>query len=152
MNEQNFETKEFVMTEPVEAPKPPVGKAVKTMVFGIISTVFCAYPMLGGLLMLIFSAAAQAVGGELSADEVFLFRTYAVVYGFMFLAFGILALVFSIIARKQSGPIIEEFPYTAARKFAKAGRITGTIALIVSIVSLAFWGLFALISFALLAI
>ena len=85
-------------TEP--KPEPPVGEAVKAMVFGILSTMFSYAPL-----------------------------------------FSIVAIVFATLARRWSLPIIVDYPYTGARLFAKAGRITGTVGLILSIIFTAFWGL-----------
>ena len=90
------------MTEPVS--EPPVGQAVKAMVFGIISISLSATPF-----------------------------------------FNIVALVFAILARRWSFPIIENYPYTSARLFAKAGHITGTIGRILSIIFISFWAAYFLI-------
>ena len=56
--------------------------------------------------------------------------------------FGIAGIVFAVLARRWALPIIEGYPYTGARLFAKAGRITGTVGLILSIVATAFWGFY----------
>lgn len=52
---------------------------------------------------------------------------------------SIVGIVFAALARRWSVPIIENYPYTGARLFAKAGRITGNIGLPVSIAMTAFW-------------
>ena len=86
---------------PEEKPEPPLGKAIKAMVFGIISIEAGCLPVL-----------------------------------------SILGIVFAVLARRWSMPIIRDFPYTGARLFAKAGRITGTVGLILSIIFTAFWTLY----------
>lgn len=60
---------------------------------------------------------------------------------------SIVGIVFAALARRWSLPIIEEYPYTGARLFAKAGRITGNIGLPLSIVMTAIWGLYFLVFF-----
>lgn len=54
---------------------------------------------------------------------------------------SIVGIVFAALARSWSVPIIENYPYTGARLFAKAGRITGNVGLPVSIVMTVIWGL-----------
>lgn len=56
--------------------------------------------------------------------------------------FGILSIVFGALAKKWAAPIIENYPYTGARLFAKAGYITGKIGLIVGIIFTVFWTIF----------
>ena len=55
---------------------------------------------------------------------------------------SIVGIVFAALARSWSVPIIENYPYTGARLFAKAGRITGNVGLPFSIVMTVFWGLY----------
>ena len=75
------------VTPVVEEPR---GKAIVSMVFGIISVAGCST--------------------------------------------SIIALVFAILAMKFAKPILIGFPGTASARFAKVGKITGTIGLILSIV------------------
>lgn len=49
---------------------------------------------------------------------------------------GILGIVFGVLARRFASPIITDFADTLAAKFSKAGRITGTVGLILSIIDL----------------
>ena len=74
-------------------PEPPKGKAIRSMVFGIIA-IYCS----------------------------------------MIPIFSIVGIVFGALAKKWAAPIIENYPYTSARLFAKAGHITGKIGLILGIV------------------
>lgn len=57
-------------------------------------------------------------------------------------AFGIIGIIFAALARKWSLPIIENFPYTKERLFAKAGRITGSVGLGLSIAMTVFWAIY----------
>lgn len=100
-NQNRMFGEETVNVDP--APEPPVGEAVKAMVFGILSI-------------------------ELSA-------------------LGILGIIFGALARKWSLPIIENWPYTNARLFAKAGRITGSVGLGLSIGFTVLWALYGSIIF-----
>ena len=57
-------------------------------------------------------------------------------------AFGVIGIIFAALARKWALPIIENFPYTKERLFAKAGRITGSVGLGLSIAMTVFWTLY----------
>ena len=69
--------------------------------------------------------------------------------------FGIVGIIFAVLARKWAAPIIEEYPYTKARLFAKAGYITGGVGRGLFIGFTIFWALyfaiFALVMIGLLA-
>ena len=58
---------------------------------------------------------------------------------------GVIGIVFAALARKWSLPIIENYPYTKERLFAKAGRITGGVGLGISIGMTVFWCLYILV-------
>lgn len=64
--------------------------------------------------------------------------------------FSIVGIIFGALARKWSKPIINNYPYTSARLFAKAGRITGSIGLGLSIGFTIFWMLYFVLIFGML--
>lgn len=49
---------------------------------------------------------------------------------------GILGIIFGALGRRFASPILEDFEGTATAKLAKAGKITGTVGLILSIIGL----------------
>ena len=55
---------------------------------------------------------------------------------------GIVGLIFAILARRWAHPIIENYPYTSARLFAKAGYITGGVGRGMFIGFTIFWALY----------
>ena len=60
----------------------------------------------------------------------------SMVMGILSIYFGFVpGIVLSILAKKFAAPILAEFPETTSAKFAKAGHITATVGLIVSIIS-----------------
>ena len=58
-----------------------------------------------------------------------------------FTPFSIVGWIFAVLARKWSLPIIADYPCTSAYKFAKIGRVTGTVGLWLSIVATVLWAL-----------
>jgi hypothetical protein len=56
--------------------------------------------------------------------------------------FSIMSIVFGALAKKWAAPIIENYPYTGARLFAKAGHITGKIGVILGIIFTVFWAIY----------
>ena len=90
-------------------PNPPIGAAIKTMVFGILSIFLGEIPFC-----------------------------------------SIVGIIFAALARKWSTPIINNYPYTSARLFAKAGRITGSIGLGISIGFTIFWAFYFILIFGML--
>lgn len=66
--------------------------------------------------------------------------------------FSIMAIIFGALARKWATPIIFNYPYTGARLFAKAGRITGSIGLGLGIGFTVFWALYFVLLFVLMGI
>ena len=60
----------------------------------------------------------------------------SMVLGILSIYFGFIpGIVMSILAKKFSAPILEEFPGTTSANFAKAGHITGKVGLIISIIT-----------------
>ena len=109
MNEQ-YEPIQFDNDVP-EKKEPPVGEAVKTMIFGILALQFSCAPTL-----------------------------------------SILGIIFGALAKKWAHPIIENYPYTGARLFAKAGHITGKIGVILGIIFTVFWAIYFVAIFAMMLI
>ena len=58
---------------------------------------------------------------------------------------GIVGLIFAILARKWAYPIIQDYPNTGARMFAKAGYITGGVGRGLFIGFTIFWVCYALL-------
>jgi hypothetical protein len=104
MNQDQFEPIRFEDEQNTPKPEPPVGKAVKTMIFGILAVQFGTIPF-----------------------------------------FSILGIIFGALAKKWALPIIDNYPYTGARLFAKAGYITGKIGVILGIIFTIFWALYFVI-------
>lgn len=92
-----------------EKKEPPVGEAVKTMIFGILSLQFSCAPIL-----------------------------------------SILGIIFGALAKKWASSIIDNYPYTGARLFAKAGHITGKIGVILGIIFTVFWAIYFTVLFGVL--
>lgn len=108
-NNQNIDWKvneyeDSASSEPVKKPEPPLGEAIKTMVFGIIAVQCSMIPVL-----------------------------------------SIIGIIFGSLAKKWAPPIIDNYPYTGARLFAKAGQITGQIGYILGIIFTVFWAIYFLI-------
>lgn len=72
----------------------------------------------------------------------------SMVFGILSIALSytvILGIIFSVIAKRNAAPILANFAGTSSAGFAKAGKITGTIGFIVSLVSI---GIYVLAFFA----
>lgn len=80
----------------------------------------------------------------------------AMVFGIIAVSFGsapifsIIGIIFGALARKWATPIINNYPYTGARLFAKAGKITGSIGLGLGIGFTIFWALYFIIIYAIM--
>jgi hypothetical protein len=78
----------------------------------------------------------------------------AMVFGIIALSFSttpifsIIGIIFGALARKWATPIIINYPYTGARLFAKAGKITGSIGLGLGIGFTVFWLLYFVVIYA----
>lgn len=89
-----------------DPPQPPLGKGIRSMVFGILSIQLGVMPL-----------------------------------------FSIVGIVFAALARAWAGTVIMEFPDSGAASFSRAGRITGTVGLVVSIVFTALWAIVFFVAF-----
>ena len=64
--------------------------------------------------------------------------------------YPIIGIIFAAIARNSAAPILRDYPYSATAKLAKAGKITGTVGLVFSIISTVIFALYILVYVALL--
>ena len=91
-----------------------------------------------------FDQPAEEIKPEPPKGEAIRAMIFGIISAYLSYApfFSILSIIFGALAKKWAAPIIENYPYTGARLFAKAGYITGKIGVILGIIFTVIWALY----------
>lgn len=94
-----------------------------------------------------FDQPAEEIKPEPPKGEAIRAMIFGIISAYLSCApfFSILSIIFGALAKKWAAPIIENYPYTGARLFAKAGYITGKIGVILGIIFTVFWALYFIV-------
>lgn len=94
-----------------------------------------------------FDQPAEEIKPEPPKGEAIRAMVFGIISAYLSCApfFSILSIIFGALAKKWAAPIIENYPYTGARLFAKAGYITGKIGVILGIIFTVFWALYFIV-------